>query len=126
MVTVSDRYRKTEAYECSGCGELHDHPSLAEKCSKKDELYRLANEIAELRIRGGICEGDMEHSKIEVSAIIEEFREQRDDLEEQYGDDCDHDEVSKSIDAHNGGVYCTECGEKVNEYPKDPETFTIP
>lgn len=119
---MSERYSKAEAYKCSECGELHDHPALAGKCSRKDELYRLFEEIAELRIRGGICEGEHEHTKLEVSEMIETIQEYRDELEEIFGDGCDHGEYMKHVQTE-GGVYCAECDEVVNEHPKDPQTI---
>lgn len=121
---MSDRYRKVDAYKCEECGDLYDHPSLAEKCSKQDQMLRLAREIAELRIRGDIYEGKHPHTKIEVGAIIDKLKEERDELEEQFGDECDHMEAMKDVMV-DGGVYCHECKEQVNEYPKEVETVNL-
>lgn len=120
---MSDTYKETNVYECTECGDVYDHPSLAEKCATEDRFYKVAEEIAELRIRGGECTGH-EHSKLEVGEILDELREERDELEQKYGDDCDHGDYMKKVKA-DGGVYCSECGEMVNEHPKDPETFTL-
>lgn len=35
---MSDKYRKVEQYKCAECGEVHDHPSLAESCWFKDRM----------------------------------------------------------------------------------------
>jgi len=121
---MSDKYKKTSAYECEICGDLHDHPSLAEKCYTQCYLYRLFEEIAELRIRGGQTEADHEHTKLEMAAMIEDLEEARDALEAEYGDDCNHGEYMKHIQTE-GGIYCADCGEQVNDYPEDPETFTL-
>lgn len=120
-----DKYTKKDAFECNICGERYDHPSLASRCWRGCKLREVAYEIAELRIRGGIGRSDVEHPHNEVSKMIELFEEQRDVLEEQFGDDCDHMEAMKEVDPYEGGVYCVECQEKVNEHPKDPQTITI-
>lgn len=74
-------YEKVEAFQCSECGELYDHPSLAERCSNECRLYRLAKEVAELRVE----QDDSEHLhwKPELSSMIDYLEDVRDEMWEE-------------------------------------------
>jgi hypothetical protein len=87
-------------------------------------MYQLFEQIAELRIRGGQTEADHEHVKLEIASMVEDLEETKDKLDERFGDCCNHGEHLKYV-MTEGGIFCQRCGEEVNEYPKDPEVFTL-
>ena len=35
---MSDKYKKVEQYKCKECGNVYDHPSLAENCWFTDRM----------------------------------------------------------------------------------------
>lgn len=121
---MSDKYNPVDALECEICGELYTSPTLAEKCYNKCYTYKLMKEIAELRLRGGVHNADIEHTKSEIASMIGDLEEARGELEDMYGDDCDHREAMKTVQK-NGGTYCHECSEEVNNFPEDPEVYSL-
>lgn len=121
---MSEKYEKVAAFRCGVCGELHTSPALAENCYVECHARRLMEEIAELRLRGGVNDADTEHMKSERASMLDDLEEARDELEAMFGDDCDHNECMKQVQV-DGGTYCHECDEQVNELPEDPQTFTL-